>query len=115
MLAVDDDGLVLLNTATMLEELGHRALAAGSAAQALEILAREPGIDLIVTDQVMPRVTGLELVDTIRADHPLLPVVLVTGHANLMLGTRTAVTKLTKPFRLDDLRRAIAAETEAKR
>ena len=56
ILVVDDDPLVLLNTATMAEELGHTVFDAHSGRQALAILEREP-VDLIVTDYAMPGMT----------------------------------------------------------
>ena len=55
ILAVDDDDLVLMNTSAMLEDLGHAVLEAHSGVEALQILKREPAIDLLVTDQAMPR------------------------------------------------------------
>jgi hypothetical protein len=60
ILAVDDDDLVLMNTTAMLEDLGHVVLEAHSGAQALQILRME-AIDLLVTDQDMPNMTGLQL------------------------------------------------------
>jgi hypothetical protein len=60
VLAVDDDRLVLFNTAAMLEDMGHTVVEAGSGDEALEALHRET-FDLVVTDQVMPKMTGVEL------------------------------------------------------
>src|SRR4029078_381300 len=100
VIAVDDDGLVLLNTVAMLAELGHEVLAAYSAAQALEILRREPRIDLVLTDQAMPRMTGLQLAAVLHDQRPDIPVVLVTGYADLPMGTEVMIPKLVKPFRL---------------
>lgn len=64
ILAVDDDALVLMNTAAMLEDLGHLVIEASSAKQAIEIMEQET-IDLIVTDHAMPGMTGLQLVEAI--------------------------------------------------
>ncbi|MGC2687423.1 MAG: PAS domain S-box protein, partial [Pseudolabrys sp.] len=61
ILAVDDDALVLMNTVSMLEDLGHAVFEAYSGKEALEILRREDSIDLVVTDQAMPKMTGTEL------------------------------------------------------
>ncbi|MFY9878426.1 MAG: PAS domain S-box protein, partial [Pseudolabrys sp.] len=55
ILAVDDDALVLMNTVSMLEDLGHAVFEAYSGKEALEILRREDSIDLVVTDQAMPK------------------------------------------------------------
>src|SRR6185503_13666242 len=83
ILAVDDDELVLSNTVAMLEELGHRPLAALSAAEALVILRSEPHVDLVMTDQAMPGMTGVELATAIRTEWPDIPVVIATGFAEL--------------------------------
>jgi CheY-like chemotaxis protein len=52
VLAVDDDGLVLLNTVMMLEELGHIALQANSGKEALDLLRGENAVDLVL--QIKP-------------------------------------------------------------
>ena len=58
VLAVDDDALVLMNTVAMLEDLGHSVFEAYSGREALEILRREDSVDLVITDQAMPQMTG---------------------------------------------------------
>jgi len=108
VLAVDDDGLVLFNTAAMLEDLGHVVLEATSGAQALAILRREP-VDLVITDQAMPQMTGMQLLETIRTEWPGMPVILATGYAELPGGAGAGVPRLGKPFSEQDLARAIAA------
>jgi PAS domain S-box-containing protein len=108
VLAVDDDGLVLFNTTAMLEDLGHFVLEAVSGEAALAILRRET-VDLVITDQAMPRMTGLQLLETIRAEWPGLPVILATGYAELPGGARAGLPKLNKPFSEAELARAIAA------
>jgi PAS domain S-box-containing protein len=97
VLAVDDDELVLTNTAAMLEDLGHRVLAATSAADAMVLLARSVP-DLVITDFAMPQVTGLQLADEIRARHPGIPVVLATGYAELPPGVGEDLVRLSKPY-----------------
>ena len=108
VLAVDDDGLVLMNTAGMLEDLGHRVFEATSASQALEIIDREPGIDLVITDQAMPQMTGLQLATEIRARRPGVPIIIATGYAELPVGHQS-FPKLDKPFFEQQLAQAIKA------
>jgi PAS domain S-box-containing protein len=109
VLAVDDDGLVLMNTTLMLQELGHTVLEAGSGKQALDILRREPAVDLVITDHAMPHMTGVQLAATIREERPELPIILATGYAELPPGAETGLPKLAKPFRQQDLMEAVAA------
>ena len=58
VLVVDDDSLVLASTMAMIEELGHTVLGAASAAEALQILRSGQAVQLLVTDQAMPQMTG---------------------------------------------------------
>ncbi|MBV9548403.1 MAG: response regulator, partial [Alphaproteobacteria bacterium] len=108
ILAVDDDALVLFNTVAMLEELGHVALEAHSGPHALEILRREK-VDLVITDQAMPQMTGVQLLENVRAEWPGLPAILATGYAELPGGAGAGLPKLNKPFSEHALARAIAA------
>ena len=98
VLAVDDDPLVRTNTAAMLEDLGHICLRASSAAQALEILRRGAPVDLVITDQIMPRMTGLQLAKKIARDWPKLPVLIATGYAEMEPGSGAGLPRLSKPF-----------------
>ena len=100
---VDDDPLVAAGTAMMLEDMGHSAIVAGSAQEALALLAREGAPDLVVTDHAMPGMTGLELAERLRAEHPALPVVLATGYAETTAGAAPWLPRLAKPYRQDEL------------
>jgi PAS domain S-box-containing protein len=108
VLAVDDDPLVLTNTAAMLEDLGHTCLRAASAAQALEILRRGAGVDLVITDQVMPRMTGVQLAQAIGRDWPKLPVMIATGYAEMEPGSGAGLPRLSKPFTQAELAAKLA-------
>lgn len=108
VLAVDDDSLVLMNTTALLEELGHNVIEAYSASEALTLFRQDREIDLVITDQAMPQMTGLELAATIRAERPATPIILATGYGELPAGTDPAIRKLGKPFRQQDLAEAVA-------
>ncbi|WP_245467774.1 PAS domain-containing sensor histidine kinase [Mesorhizobium sp. M7A.F.Ca.CA.001.13.1.1] len=110
ILAVDDDALVLLNTAAMLEDLGHTVAEAHSAAAALRLLEEQP-FDLVITDHAMPKMTGLQLSNTIKVQWPNVPVIIATGYAELP-GTRD-IKILSKPFTEEELANAIAAANVA--
>jgi CheY-like chemotaxis protein len=107
VLAVDDDGLVLMNTVLMLEDLGHEATQAQSGKEALEILRSGFLPDIVISDHAMPGMTGSELAMTIAAEYPNIPVVLATGYAELPSGKDTGV-RLLKPFTQSQLTDALA-------
>jgi PAS domain S-box-containing protein len=106
ILAVDDDSLVLTNTAGMLEDLGHTVVQATSGRDALRCL-REQTADLVLTDFAMPQMTGIQLADAVTAEWPGLPVLMVTGYAEAPAETAKHLPRLNKPFREDQLVRAI--------
>jgi CheY-like chemotaxis protein/anti-sigma regulatory factor (Ser/Thr protein kinase) len=98
VVAVDDDGLILTNTIAMLEDLGHIGFAASSGKEALDILRREESIDLVITDQAMPEMTGAQLAEAINGEWPDLPVILATGYAEIGRGVAADLPRLSKPF-----------------
>ncbi len=108
ILTVDDDPLVALNTSALLEELGHTVYSAPSALHALDILRREKNIDLMITDQLMPDMTGSELASRIRAENAHMPIILATGYAELAPGEGEGLPRLAKPFSQRELAEAIA-------
>jgi PAS domain S-box-containing protein len=108
ILAVDDDALVLFNTVAMLEDLGHTALEATSAKAALETIRREGRIDLVITDQAMPNMSGSDLAAAIRSERPELPIILATGFAELPPDADKTLPTLSKPFRQHQLADVIA-------
>jgi PAS domain S-box-containing protein len=112
ILAVDDDGLVLMNTTGMLEDMGHELIEAASGRKALELVHRHPDIDLVITDQAMPQMTGLQLAEEVRALRPHLPIIIATGYAELPPGSNH-FPKLDKPFFERQLTNAIAAAMQA--
>jgi PAS domain S-box-containing protein len=114
VLAVDDDGLVLLNTVAMLEDMGHTVLEAHSGEEALSV-SRAHAVDLVITDQSMPKMTGTRLAEIIQAEKPGLPVIVATGYAELPPGTSRDLPILPKPFTSDALALAVATIMAAER
>ena len=103
VLAVDDDALVLMNTVAMLEDLGHEVFEAGSAHKALEVLRSRGRVDLVVTDQAMPKVNGSQLAEMIHQEWSDLPVILATGYSELPRGANPELPRLSKPFSQQEL------------
>tara|TARA_R110000868_G_scaffold126043_7_gene332746 strand:- start:113167 stop:115107 length:1941 start_codon:yes stop_codon:yes gene_type:complete len=111
VLVVDDDNLVLMNTAAMLEDLGRQVLTAASGEEALSHLAARPEITLVVTDEVMPGMTGTELARRIREGGSVLPIILATGYADLgerPVPQKPGLPRLAKPFTQAQLAHAVA-------
>jgi len=107
ILAVDDDPLVLMNTVAMLEDLGHSVAQASTGRKAAELLRQEQNLGLLITDQAMPGMTGVELISLVRAKLPDLPIILATGYAELPEGAPANVVRLAKPFMETELERAL--------
>lgn len=105
VLVVDDEPLVRLSTADMLEQMGHNVLEAGNGMEALHLLEQHPDIDAVVTDFTMPQMDGAQLARKVREWHKDVPVLLVTGFPKESLDP--ALPQLLKPFRHDDLADAI--------
>jgi PAS domain S-box-containing protein len=108
VLAVDDDPLVLANTVAQLEELGHMVTQAACGDEALAILGIDPSIDLVVTDQLMPNMTGTQLCRRIRLGASDMPVLIVSGFAELDGSDGGRFPILNKPFDSNALAGAIA-------
>ena len=108
VLAVDDDDLVLTNLTAMLEDLGHKVVAARSGAQALEILSQGATFDLLVTDQAMPEMAGSSLIDAARDRQPNLMIILAAGDGEAPEEIEPGVATMAKPFREGDLAKAIS-------
>ncbi len=104
ILFVDDDPLIAMSTMEMLEDLGHHVIGANSGLHALDILRSEQPIDLMMTDHVMPGMTGIELAAATRQVRPALPILLATGYAELPDGAQLDLPRLAKPYHQDQLR-----------
>lgn len=111
VLLVDDDPLVLDSTSALLIDLGHRVTGIGSGMEALIVLGQEPGFDLLLTDQVMPGMTGSELILRVKNLLPELRAIIASGFAEAEVNTPLPadVVKLAKPFAQRDLALAIEA------
>jgi two-component system, cell cycle sensor histidine kinase and response regulator CckA len=95
----------------LLQRSGYQVVEASDGAEGKRVFAERQGeVKVVVTDVVMPMIGGVEMVSTLRAIQPLLPVVFVSGYTaedqDLPLDDRTAF--LTKPYTIDSLCDAIA-------
>jgi signal transduction histidine kinase len=102
ILLIDDDNAVREVTRAILHELGHKVLEAGSGGAALDLIEREPKIDLMIADFAMPGMNGAEVARLAQAKRPTLPVLFVTGFADRTALAGISETQIiSKPF-IDD-------------
>ena len=103
ILVVDDEPALLAGTARLLQNAGYDVLQAQDGAEAIEV-AETIGIDLLLTDSVMPHGSGPELAADLRRRFPTLPVVVMTGDAtSAELSDRADLVVLAKPFTQEQL------------
>ncbi|MDR6934943.1 ATP-binding protein [Luteibacter sp. 3190] len=98
VLVVDDDPLVLATTVEMLCYAGYDAVGVSSGQQALRLLAEAKGISMMVTDQAMPGMTGVELAAQVTERYPDLHIVLASGYAELPGDAPGIHARLQKPY-----------------
>jgi CheY-like chemotaxis protein len=112
ILLVEDEPALLKLGRRMLEALGYRVLAAPGPYEALDIADREEGIDLLVTDVIMPRMNGRELMNSLKRIHPELRVLYISGYTAEVIANQGVLEEdvhfLQKPFSMNALSRALA-------
>ena len=119
ILVVDDESIVRELTVELLRRSGYAPHGVPSARHALELLEQEP-FDLLLSDVVMPEMTGVELLYELRARKHDLPVVLMTGGSQDPDRTSNAVKVgatglLYKPFSHEELRDVVMTALEGRR
>ena len=99
VLLVDDDGAVREVTAGILRDLGYGVLEAGSGGAALDLLDRNPQVELVLLDFAMPGMNGAEVARELRSRRPGLPILFATGYADTAALTDTAEDQIIrKPY-----------------
>jgi CheY-like chemotaxis protein len=102
ILCVDDEENPLVLRKLVLQKAGYEVLTASSGKEALELTASR-SVDLVLSDHLMPGMNGTELAQQIKAQHPNLPVVLISGVNELPAGSTIAnafVSKIEGPAAL---------------
>ncbi len=120
ILIVDDEADIRAAIAGILKDEGHGARLAADADQALEAIAQRPP-DLVILDIWLQgsRLDGLEILEKITADHPDLPVIMISGHGTIETAV-SAIRKgaydfIEKPFKTDRLLLQVERAVEAAR
>ncbi len=119
ILVVDDDPLALDTLAELLVESGYRVFTAQGGQKALDILESHHGIDLIVSDLMMPQMDGIALTKEIHSAGMDIPIIVITGFATIELAVETmkagAADFITRPFNNDQIKITIKKVLETKR
>ncbi len=116
VLVVEDDPRVLAATTGALEEIGYDAIACDDPLAAPAMLAAHPAIGLIISDVLMPRQTGPEMIAALSPLYPQVAVLFVTGFAGEVNASQFGGHEvLRKPFTLNGLERAVATALAAER
>lgn len=108
ILLVDDEELVRAGTADMLSDIGYEVVQAASGAEAMRLLRSGMRPDLLVTDYLMPGMSGVDLAEAARQLMSDLRVLLITGYSTIAEGRGSALPRLAKPFRQADLAQHVA-------
>jgi CheY-like chemotaxis protein len=108
VLLVDDEDIVRHTTGLQLRDLGYQVTEAASAAQALRLIEQGLRPDALVSDHIMAHKTGVQFAQELRERFPALPVLIITGYANLEPHELRGFEVLRKPFRRDELAKSLA-------
>jgi CheY-like chemotaxis protein len=116
VLIADDDRLVRTMLADLLADLGHAVVAAADGAEAVALCARESP-DVLILDFLMPKLSGLDALQALRARGVSAPAVLLTaitdGSFRGVDGSEAVEVLLTKPVTRRRLERALARAVRA--
>ncbi|NTV11343.1 MAG: response regulator, partial [Zoogloea sp.] len=118
VLCVDDEANILSSLRRLFRPHGYRVLTAGSGAEGLEVLARE-AVDLVISDMRMPEMDGAQFLAQVRARHPDVVRLLLTGYAD-MQSTVAAINEgritryIAKPWNEDEVLLTVREALERK-
>ncbi len=112
ILLVEDEPVLLTMAKSMIESLGYQVLATSSPQEALQLANENKGqIHLLVTDVIMPVMSGLELMKNLKKDHPLLKILFMSGYTADIIAPHGLLEDghhyLQKPFSRQDLSRKL--------
>jgi nitrogen regulation protein NR(I) len=116
VLIVDDEMNIRRVLAAMLKREGYEATTSADGEQALAVLAKTP-VDVVVTDLVMPKLGGMELLKRVSSEFPDVPVIVITAHGSVDSAVAAlkagAFDYITKPFEQEELKKVIAKAARA--
>jgi len=108
ILVVDDEPNIRRVLEAVLSKDGYTVLTAENGRKASEVLSSQSGIDLLITDLIMPDINGIELLTAAREIDPNIAVVMITAHGSIKSAVDAmrlgAFDYITKPFDLDEIK-----------
>jgi two-component system, NtrC family, response regulator AtoC len=117
VLVVDDESNIRRVLAALLKREGYEVTVAADGEQALAAMQRVP-VDVVVTDLVMPRLGGMDLLRRVATDFPDVPVIMITAHGTVDTAVEAmkagAFDYITKPFEQEELTKVIAKAARAR-
>src|SRR4051812_5553531 len=108
VLVVEDEASVRKLAETVLSRAGYDVRAVGLPSEALALLARDASIDVVLTDIVLPEMTGYDFVEEAQRLAPAARIVYMSGHTGDQFRRGISTRFLMKPFTVSSLRTAIA-------
>lgn len=106
ILAIDDDTMILMILKQTLTKAGYRVLTVNSGEEGISMLSTSQ-VDLVLTDYLMPGMSGIEVLNSIKKNQPLIPIIILTGHGDVALTIKAiqlgAVDFIEKPIHSKEL------------
>ena len=119
VLIVEDDAAMAQMCAKLVRRRGHLAVIAATCQEALTILRDASDVDVVLSDIQMPNMSGIELLLQLRRLDPHLPIILMTGYANVVSAAEAlalgAADYLSKPFNASTLIGSLERAFETRR
>jgi two-component system, NarL family, capsular synthesis sensor histidine kinase RcsC len=109
ILVVEDDPLCRHLICEVLWHEGYQVAEAGDGVEALDVVCTH-GVNLVITDLVMPKLNGFKFLEQLHLINPQLPVIFITGYLSVVTGKtllQDVAEIISKPFEFDTLRSAV--------
>ena len=119
ILIVDDEANIRRVLDAVFSKDGYRVLTAENGKKALDVIATEPNLDVLLCDLIMPDLNGIEVLKSAREINPFLSVVMITAHGTIKTAVDAmrfgAFDYITKPFDMDEIKLIVKNALERKR
>jgi len=111
LLIIDDNEAILASLKSFLARKGYEVIAASNGLDALKLLeAAHNEFDLVITDLVMPNISGVAITSILKKQNPQIPIIAITGYGEqpeALAREAHADVVIEKPFKLEELEETI--------